>query len=123
MKLTKAQWAELGVRNSHEVASRGTKRYVSYRPAEYGRASNSAAWQVVHIGYLTDPKGHWRDNGHKTFTVYRREEKEAKLKEAIAWASKRYGIKEWERDPWGDWHPAGTLVMAKDYKRPEASNG
>lgn len=123
MKLTKAQWKALGVSNSHNIAERGTKVYVSYRPGDWGRGSQSPAWQVIKIGYQTDPKGHWRDNGHMTFSIWGRAEKPVRLKEALAWARKKFGIKEWERDPWGDWHPAGTFVMAKEYKRPEESNG
>lgn len=123
MKLTKAQWKALGVGNSHQIADRGTRLYVSYRPGEWGRAYLTPAWQVIKIGWKTDPKGHWRDNGHKTFTIWGRKEKDSKLKEALAWARAKFGIKEWERDPWGDWHPMGTLVMAKEWKRPEESNG
>ncbi len=119
MKLTKKEWKARGVWNSHDLSERGTKIRVMYRPGDWGRAYQSPAWQVVKIGWQTDPKGHWRDNGHKTFTIHGRADKEAKLQEALAWARKVYKIKEWERDPWGDWHPMGTLVMAMEWKQPK----
>lgn len=121
MKLTKKQWVEHGVRNSHDIARHGSvlKVFISYRPAEYGLASNSAAWQIIRIGYLTHKGGHWRDNGHKTFSLWNNGEKEAKLKEAMAWAKARYGFKKWERDPWGDWHPEGTMAQAAKHVPPK----
>jgi hypothetical protein len=84
--------------------------YIDYRPYQGGRASQSAAWQVVRPGFKTDPNGHWRDYGHKTFTVYVTEEKEARLAEAIEWATKRYGITEWVKGPAGF---GGTYYVPK----------
>ncbi len=119
MKLTKKEWNALGVWNSHDISERGTKIRVSYRPAEYGRGSFPAAWQIVRIGYKTDPKSHWKDDGHITFTINGRADNPVQLKKALALATKRYGVKEWEKDPWGDWHPMGTLVMAREWKKPK----
>lgn len=85
--------------------------YLSYRTQQLGRAYQSAAWQVLRPGYKTDPGGHWQDHGQKTFSVYQpREEKDAVLEQAKAWVSERYGIKGWERTPFGDYVPAGTMA-------------
>lgn len=73
--------------------------YVGYRTQESGRAYQSAAWQVHRPGYKTDPEGHWRDYGDKTFNVFApmTVEKATKLEEAKAWASERYGVTAWAR--------------------------
>lgn len=86
------------------------KVYVSYRAAVTGRAYQSAAWQVVGIGFLTNPDGHWRDYGHRTFTVYAREQKEPQRMAAIAWATEQgYGTV-WMPDPFGDYQTAETMA-------------
>ena len=108
---TKAQLNAMGVFNPHGLAKHcgGLTVYVEYSPQDLGRIAHFAKWQVIRIGYKTDPDGHWSDNGHKTFTAYNpREEKEKQLQAALAWASERYGITEWERSPFGSYHPKGT---------------
>lgn len=91
--------------------------YISYRPQANGRAYHPAAWQIIRPGFSTDPDGHWRDDGHKTFTVYApaTAEKQAKLEEAKAWVGEKYGYREWERTnrieyATGDWFPAPVIA-------------
>lgn len=88
--------------------------YLKYRPQETGRAYQSAAWQVVHVGFQTDPGGYWRDHGHKTFDVRGREQKDEQRAAAIGWASERYGYdpEQWKPGPWGraaGWFPGPEL--------------
>ena len=86
---------------------------VLYRPQDTGRAYQGAAWQVHHLREKTDPDGHWRDYGHRTFTVSFYERgivaengrsraaagNKAALAAALAWASERYGVAEWGTVP------------------------
>jgi hypothetical protein len=94
----------VGVVNPYLFAdAEGAQVYVTYRPQKTGRAYQSAAWQVVRPGYRTDPGGHWRDVGHKTFSVYRRDQKAAQLDAAKAWADAQFGVTEWAKTPFGTW--------------------
>ena len=72
----------------------------------------NAKWQVCRTNAQTDPKGWWGDDGWKTFDVYSRKEKEPQRLAAIGWASSRFKIAEWERSPFGSYHPKGTLASA-----------
>ena len=110
-KLTKKQWSERGIHNPHNIAARSSGVLIYYRPRETGRASRCTAWQVVQIGKRTDPKAHWMDYGHKTFMVFS-DSKEAVFEKAKAFALEKFGFAEWERDPWGSWHPIGDLETA-----------
>ena len=117
IKPTKKILNSLGIHNPHNVAAEGgAKLFIYYRCQETGRAYQSAAWQVCGIGFKTGPKGDsWRDGGDKTFSIWDvRQQKASKLEEAKAWAKKRVGIKSWERDVFGAWHPKGTLQNIVD---------
>lgn len=83
--------------------------FVAYTPAEPGRGYRSAHWQVIRGKYITDKDAHWRDNGKKTFSMYRREEKAKQLEAALAWASDRYNITEWAKTPFGSYAPAAFV--------------
>jgi hypothetical protein len=113
-RLTKEGWRALRVFNSRGLCVRGGKGvFVAYVGPDCGRGGHGAYWQVIKPGFKTDPDGPWYCHGHKTFSLWKREEKEAKRLEAIAWASFVFKVEgEWERDPWGDYHPAGTLEAA-----------
>ena len=116
-KPTKASLRALGILNEHILARRGPEPqvYVAYRAQDRGRVYQSAAWQVIQVGFKSDhdPKAFWRDQGHKTFNVYDYEtEKMTQFAAAQAWASDRYHIPVWERSPWGSYHPAGTIAYA-----------
>ena len=82
--------------------------FIDYSPQMLGRAMRFACWQVLRIGYKTDRGSPaWYA---KTFTCYHpREDKAPQLQAALAWATERYRIAEWERSPFGSYHPKGTL--------------
>ena len=127
MRYTKDYLRSLAIYNSHNLTTTADKNgvYIAYRTQGLGRATTFAAWQVIHIGFKNDQDGHWRDDGRKTFMAYHpKEEKAPKLQEALAWAQEHDGITEWERDPWGNYHPVGTMqtaVAAKQEARNEPS--
>lgn len=57
-RLTKQQLGELRIHNPHNMAHiAGSKLFICYSPAEYGRASHSTSWDVVGMGFKTDPNG------------------------------------------------------------------
>lgn len=105
------QLREIRIFNDHGFFNDGgTQVYISYSPAERGRAYKSACWQVHRFvngrEVQTDPDGHWRDYGRKTFSAYRREDKAPALERAQAWCAERYGITEWARSPFGGYGDA-----------------
>lgn len=111
MKLTKNILGEqYRVYNPYNIATlTGTKIYIDYSPATAGRLANNTSWIVVGVGFNTDPDAPWYDNGNKTFNVWGRADKEEKRLSAIEWASDKFGITEWEKSPFGSYHPKGTL--------------
>lgn len=83
---------------------------VSYHPAN-DRACMVASWTVFRVAadrreFVTDPKAHWTDNGRKAFHCCGREDKARAEREALAWASERFGVTEWARNRMRDWVPA-----------------
>jgi hypothetical protein len=50
---------------------------------------------VFSVWFETDPKAHYSDNGCKSFAGNRAES----FPEALAWASKRFGVKAWVNCP------------------------
>lgn len=102
-KLTE-QLGEVGVHNAHLFAGHGNA-FVMYLAADHGWR-HGAMWRVARPGFLTDPKGPWYNYGNKTFVVFGRHDKLAVFEEAKAWASERFGIKEWARTPYGSWMDA-----------------
>lgn len=93
--------------------------YLSYRPEDRGRGSQAWAWQVHRSGKHTDPGGHWRDYGAKTFTSWHDDAKglqgaaagKAVLQAALAWCTERYGVTAWARDPFGGYGPADFITQ------------
>ena len=114
MKITKNRLRDFNIINAHDLAKRsgGLMLVASYRPAENGRASSSAQWSVWRVGHQVDPNAHWQDHGSKVFTVSGCEQKEPQRLAAIKWASEKYGIDEWEKSPFGSYHPKGILAKA-----------
>ena len=116
MRLTKAQLRERKIHNAYNLAKVQIepKVFIPYSPQEIGMASQFAKWQVYRIGWKTDPEAHWTNDGQKTFNVFRpaTPEKEEQRLAAISWATEKYGISEWERSPFGSYHPVGTLAKA-----------
>lgn len=112
---------EIGIYNGYEAAKRGVfPVYLNYRPADNGRASQSAAWQVIDVrGRVTDDrpkeKRHWRDYGHKTFMVWGRENKAPVLEAAKEWVAEKTGITEWGTIPGipGAYFPTQTVEAVK----------
>lgn len=118
MKLTKNILRENKIINPYELAKvTENKIYIDYSPAENGRMARYAQWEVVGIGFKTDPNGHWLDYGHKTFIVLGREDKQCKLQEAILWANDNFGTTEWEKDPFGSYQIKGTLAKIENIIR------
>lgn len=114
MKLTKQWLREHGIYNSHDIAKRaGSRLYIDYYPQQLGRAYQSAKWQVIGMGFSTDPNAHWADYGNKTFDVFKREDKVSQLESAMSWCKDKFGITEWERDPFGGYQIKGTLELIK----------
>lgn len=115
MRITKDTLRRLGLINPYAVAKAGPEPRVliDYRPQDLSRVGHHARWQVCDMGFKTDPDGHWDDYGHKTFDCYSpRKDKEQMRVEAIAWATEQYGIVEWEKSPYGSYHPLGTMAAA-----------
>lgn len=113
-KPTKKTFNAIGIINPHDLATRveGLQVIVDYCPADNGRAGRFARWTVYRIGFKTDPKGHWSDGYNKAFTVRDRADKEPQRLTAIEWASNRYKVTEWEKSPFGSYHPLGTMEAA-----------
>jgi hypothetical protein len=108
MAITKEQMRSVGVYNAHNFANGAI--FVDYTPRDTGRGGFSAKWQVCWAGHVTDPKAHWADYGKKTFNVFGKDEKETARLEAIAWATEKYGIKEWAKTPFGSYMDAGFVA-------------
>ena len=107
---TKDQMRAAKVFNCWELSQLGPdKLHVSFTPQEVGRMTRCAQYQVIRVGYKTDPKAHWLDYGNKTFSCYGTKDKDETRLAAIAWADGRYGTREWIRDPWGSWQDARVL--------------
>lgn len=103
MKLTKKILNEFGLHNGHNVCvAGGGKIYIWYRARGVYRSGITPGWMVSGINFKTDPVGHWLNNGNKKFSGFPKPRAEW-LEDAKKWAGEKYGITEWERDPFGDW--------------------
>jgi len=97
-KLTKAECNAVNVHNSYNLCELGGGTlYVGFC-SHASRAGIPSGWKVVGLGFQTDPKAHWTDNGCKTFDG--KKHSEAK-QQAMDWASEKYGVEDWVRDPFG----------------------
>jgi hypothetical protein len=76
--------------------------FIAYYSASTGRAGQSARYKVVRQGESLSEA--WYDQGAKTFLKWG--DKKKALADAQAWASEKFGIKEWTRDPFGSWGDA-----------------
>lgn len=107
MKLTKKILSEHGIRNSYNIAKKvGSKIFIDYVAADNGRlTSHSAYWQFVRLtedGYA-----------HKDFLGVHRDNKVIVLQEAVAYAKRIYNTDITDKDPFGAYHPKGTLEKLK----------
>jgi hypothetical protein len=99
--------------NSWDLGMLSKQRiYISWTPQLSGRGYRPAHYAVIHIGHKTDPKGHWMDDGHKSFHLYGREERDLRAAEAMKWANKKFGKRAWVRDPFGSLQSPETLEAA-----------
>lgn len=85
--------------------TQGRVPFVTYRNAVL-KDGVTAAWQVVTPGRSTNVHGHYRDHYNQTFEVENARSADARsavLRQALAWASERYGISsdEWVKTPFG----------------------
>jgi hypothetical protein len=110
---------ERRVFNSYEFYGGPASRipHIGYY-SDTGRGGLGQFWQVTRLGEdLNDGRGAWYQNdhhggSHRTFSLFRSaggtfaERKRAALEEALAWARERFGIEEWQRDPFGSYGPA-----------------
>jgi hypothetical protein len=92
----------------------GEQPHIWYRPRGDSRSMTVPGWMVSKRGInLAD---HWLDNESKHFgrfdapadmrndSAYK--QKAAVLKVAQAWASEKFGVKDWKRDPFDGYGPA-----------------
>jgi hypothetical protein len=98
-KLTEA-YRTIGIINDYDFAGHGNV-YIC-RVTGGNRFISISSWQVVRPGYITKPRGNAFD-AHQSFTIYGRGDNIPALERAKEWASKRYGIKEWAKTPFGSW--------------------
>jgi hypothetical protein len=99
MKLTKKMLREVTIYNSHDYAQGNA--YLYYSPQELGRITRPSQWVVYQKGKKFSDA--WYDHGAMTFMLWRREEKEEKFNEAVAWMKSYLGIQEVKRTPMGSW--------------------
>ena len=112
-RITKADLKGMNIINPWDLAGcqNSPKVYVDYYPQQTGWASRSAHWSVIRVGFRTDPNATWQYGSNKTFACYTpKQDKEPRRLDALAWATERYGITEWEFSPFGSYHPKGTLA-------------
>jgi hypothetical protein len=98
------QLATVGIHNAHNFAGKGNV-FIAYQPYDSIRRLVSG-WKIARPGFQIDPETARYDHGCKTFVVFGRADKDEKFEEAKAWASAKYGIKEWARTPFGSWMDA-----------------
>ena len=109
MKITKKLLIQHNIYNSYMLAKIAkNKLFIIYIPS-VGGIGWAAKWQVYGLDFKTDTKSYWADFGKKTFDVFTRIDKEPQLQKAIAWVKEVYNIDITEKDPYGSWHPKGTL--------------
>ncbi len=114
MKLAKKYLKYHRIFNPYGIAQRANnKLFIAYSPQTLGRMCENAHWQIIGIDFKSDPNSAWYNHGNKTFNVFSREEKQPQLEMAFNWCAEQYGLKAWEKDVWGDYHPSGTLARLK----------
>lgn len=112
-KLTDS-YRTVGVFNPHNFAN-GTV-FITYDSIR-GRGHNFQGWKVHKAGL--DLGTHWTDHNSRCFDTFPHEgpfafRKVAALAAAKAWASERFGVKEWARTPYGSYGPADFVAARID---------
>lgn len=85
-----------------------TKMFIHYQPQS--RVSVSA-WSVVVLGGSSKHYYTVTD-----FVVWGRKDTKSRLAEAMEWVKSKYGITEWDKSPFGSYHPKGTMDSLKNTK-------
>ena len=92
-KLTDELAQYLKIHNIHNFTVVGDGDvFVEYIPQNLGRGGHCARYCIVGIGFETDPEAPWYNYGAKVFNVFHNNEKSAQRKEALHWASEKFGI-------------------------------
>lgn len=113
---TKAQLRERLISNPYGLAATQPEPRVAVEYYPEGDHSNPR-WVVFGVGFKVYPEGTWSQDGNRVFVCFRpSEDKESKLSKAIEWATGRYGITDWERSPFGSYHPVGTMARAMGWE-------
>lgn len=103
-KLTE-QLRERGVFNPYEFY--GSEPSIGFRANQGSRDVIPSAWRVSKRGVkLSDA---WYDHGTMSFSCCGVESRKQALAEAQAWATEKFGIKEWRRDPFGGYGEAAFI--------------
>lgn len=110
---TKVQLRAVQITNGYNLCELldEPKVFISFSPAMTGGASQFAKFQVIRVGYRTDPKAHWADNGNKTFDIFTHGKEQA-LADAIEWTDAKYGKRDWVKDPFGDYQDNRLIALA-----------
>jgi hypothetical protein len=93
---------ERGVFNPHNFY--GPQPYIGQRVKGGSRDVVPSSWQVHKAGLSLSTA--WYDYGAKSFSYSGVASRKEALAEAIAWASERFGIKNWAKDPFGSYGDA-----------------
>lgn len=102
IKLTKKLLKEKRI-NSYDVMQlTGNKFIIDYMPANNGRFAKYAYW---HYKYYVEDNRYY----HREFTVRCKADKQPALQQAINHVKTKYGIDMTDKDPFGAYHPSGTL--------------
>lgn len=92
---------ELRVFNPHGFY--GKEPYIDRHVSDY-RDAFPSYYTVIKRGEVLDEEPHWRfGKDQMVFTYLGRDGSKEVLAKAQKWASERFGIKEWVRDPFGSW--------------------
>lgn len=109
---------ELRLVNTHDqnAAAGGDRVVIFYHRQETGRAYRSAGWVVGRFvdgkSISTDPGAPWYDYGRKVFSLScigrnfgetLKDHRARVLADAIAWANKKFGIRQFVKNRLGDY--------------------
>jgi len=107
MKLTKNILNEHGIYNSYDIAKKlGNKIFVCYVPATNGRLNQ-------HYAYWEYERFDEGKQFSKNFTVTCRENKPIVFETALNFIRDEFGLDITDKDPFGAYHPSGTLDKLK----------
>jgi hypothetical protein len=86
--------------------------YIDYIPADNGSlTAHYAYWRFMHLSNSATLNAGY---GYKVFTVTCRAEKQPQLEQAKDFVKRKYGLDMTDKDPWGAYHPSGTLAKLRE---------